>query len=296
MKDQILDYLNYIQYEKKLSIHTIDNYKLDLINYQKYLEKINIFDVKKITLNNIEEHLNILKKNGLDAKSIQRHITSIKEFHRFLLKNNIVFEDVTLNIQNIKKSKKIPSVLEYDEIMNILNIELTNVFKYRDKAMLELIYGSGLRISELINLTIYNIDFDNDSILIEGKGNKERIVPLNNYSKDALYDYLLIRNNLLKNDKTIDKLFLNNHGMPLTRHGFNFILKKILKEKNIDSYATPHTLRHSFATHMLNNGADLKTIQELLGHSDITTTRIYTHISNNKVKNDYIKYNTRKEE
>lgn len=297
MKNDINDYLSYIKLEKKLSKNTIENYRLDLIRYQKYFEKKHINDVKLIKLNDIEDYLSQLKEENLDAKSIARHITSIKEFHKFLMKNNKVFENVTLNIENIKQAKRLPSVLSYDEMEKILEINSESAFKYRDKAMLELMYGAGLRVSELVNLTLYSIDFSNDVILIEGKGKKERIVPLNPYSKKALIDYLEVRNSLLKRKNgNPDKLFLNNHGKGITRQGFNLILKKILEEKDITSKATPHTLRHSFATHLLEGGADLKSIQELLGHSDIVTTRIYTHVLNNKIKDDYIKYNAREEE
>lgn len=297
MKDNIEDYLNYIKLEKKLSRNTYDNYKLDLVRYNNYLESNNIYNPNNITINIINDYLNKLRKENLSPKSIIRHVTTIKEFHKYLLKMNIVLEDVSLNIQNIKGIKKLPTIIKYEEIEKILDIKLENPYKYRDKAMIELMYGSGLRVSELINLTIYSIDFTNDLIIIEGKGKKERIVPINKYSKKALLEYLEVRNGLLKTKNGLtDKLFLNNHGMGISRQGFNLILKNILEKNNLNSNITPHTLRHTFATDLLNNGADLRSIQELLGHSDITTTRIYTHVVNNKLKEDYIKYNTRKEE
>lgn len=297
MKDNIEDYLNYIKLEKKLSRNTYDNYKLDLVRYNNYLESNNIYNPNNITINIINDYLNKLRKENLSPKSIIRHITTIKEFHKYLLKMNIVLEDVSLNIQNIKGIKKLPTIIKYEEMEKILDIKLENPYKYRDKAMIELMYGSGLRVSELINLTIYSIDFTNDLIIIEGKGKKERIVPINKYAKKALLEYLEVRNGLLKTKNGLtDKLFLNNHGMGISRQGFNLILKNILEKNNLNSNITPHTLRHTFATDLLNNGADLRSIQELLGHSDITTTRIYTHVVNNKLKEDYIKYNTRKEE
>jgi len=163
--------------------------------------------------------------------------------------------------------------------------------------MLELMYGSGLRVSELVNLTLYSIDLYNNTILIEGKGSKERILPLGDVSKKYLELYLEHRNALIKRKNGIsDKLFLNNHGLPITRNGFNYLLNNILKEKGINKKITPHTLKHSFATHMLNNGADLRTIQELLGHSDIVTTRIYTHVSNEKIHEIYDEYTIRSDD
>ena len=297
MYDDVIDYLNYIKYEKKLSKNTIESYKFDLTNYYNYLTKIGIYSVKDISLSDINNYLKKINQEGLSAKSIARHITTIREFHKYLVKIKKVSEDVSLNIENIKQTKKIPVVINQDDMSKILDVNLENPFKYRDKAMLELMYGSGLRVSELVNLTVYSIDLENDSILIEGKGNKERIVPINRYAKKAILEYLEVRNSLIKPKNGIpDLLFLNNHGKGITRHGFNLILKNILKDNDINTNITPHTLRHTFATDLLNNGADLRSIQELLGHSDIVTTRIYTHALNNKIKNDYIKYNTRKEE
>jgi len=297
MKDNIDDYLTYIKLEKKLSDNTYDNYKLDLISYFNYLKSIGITDSSKITLNTINDYIKFLNQKGLSTKSITRHITTIKEFHKYLVKRKILEKDETVNLENIKGIKKLPVVINQDDMSKILDINLDNPYKYRDKAMLELMYGSGLRVSELVNLTIYSIDLENDTILIEGKGKKQRIVPINRYTKKAILDYLDVRNSLIKVKNGIpDKLFLNNHGKGITRQGFNLILSKILEENGIKVKATPHTLRHTFATDLLNNGADLRSIQELLGHSDIVTTRIYTHVANNKLKDDYIKYNTRKEE
>ena len=227
----IEDYLSYIKLEKKLSKNTILNYKLDLDNYQVYLNKNRITNPNNITLNDINTYLKYLKDNKLDARTIARHITVIKEFHKYLLRVKEVKEDITLNLENIKVAKKIPNILNDHDLNLVLDVKTDNAFKYRDKAMLELMYGSGLRISELINLTIYSIDFDNNCVLIEGKGNKERIVPISVYSREALLNYLEVRSSLLKKKKeATDKLFLNNHGEGITRHGFNYILQNILKE------------------------------------------------------------------
>ena len=296
MKEEINEFITYIKLEKKLSRNTIDNYLFDLKSYISYLNHNNIYKLENINEDIINKYLQELSKNGLNSRSIRRHITTIKEFHKYLVKYKKINKNVTINIESIKISKKLPTIISHDEMDEILDVKLDNSFHYRDKAMLELMYGSGLRVSELVNLTIYNIDFQNKLIIIEGKGNKERIVPMSNYSYEALNDYLNIRNTLTKNGKNEEKLFLNNHGEGITRHGFNYILKNILKEKNINKNITPHSLRHTFATDMLNNGADLRTIQELLGHTDLTTTRIYTHVMNNKLKEDYLKYNQRKED
>ena len=291
----IEDYLSYIKLEKKLSKNTILNYKLDLDNYQVYLKKNRITNPNNITLNDINTYLKYLKDNKLDARTIARHITVIKEFHKYLLRVKEVKEDITLNLENIKVAKKIPNILNDHDLNLVLDVKTDNAFKYRDKAMLELMYGSGLRISELINLTIYSIDFDNNCVLIEGKGNKERIVPISVYSREALLNYLEVRSSLLKKKKeATDKLFLNNHGEGITRHGFNYILQNILKEKDIQVKVTPHSLRHTFATTLLNNGADLRSIQLMLGHSNISTTQIYTNVSDEKLIENYELFHPRK--
>ena len=297
MKEDIKDYLTYIKLEKKLSKNTITDYEFDLNSYVKYLEKKGICKASNITINDIQKYLEFLSKDGLNPRSIKRHITTIKEWHKYLLRIKKVSSDVSLNIDSMKQDKKLPVVIPESDMNKILDIKLENAFKYRDKAMLELMYGSGLRVSELVNLTIYSIDLENDYVLIEGKGKKERIVPISKYAKKAIIDYLEIRNSLVKSkNKTLDKLFLNNHGKGISRQGFNYILKNILEDNNILIKATPHSLRHTFATDLLNGGADLKSIQELLGHSDIATTKIYTHVLNNKLKDDYMKYNLRKKD
>lgn len=293
----IEDYLSYVRNEKKLSENTYESYAEDLDSYGKYLVKNNLSDISQVTLKDINDYIKELGKNGLAPKSIARHITSLRELHKYLVKTEKIPINVMDNYMGMKQTKHLPTILKSDEIEKILDVNLDNVFKYRDKAMLELMYGAGLRVSELVNLTIYSIDLENDIILIEGKGNKERIVPLNPYAKEALLNYLEVRGTLIKTKNGVpDKLFLNNHGKGISRQGFNFILKNILEEKDIKTHATPHTLRHTFATDLLNNGADLKSIQALLGHEDISTTSIYTHVVDNKLKEDYIKYNVRKED
>ena len=297
IEDEIKDYLSYIGLEKKLSSNTIYNYKKDLESYLAFLKKKNITDLDSVNEKNIYEYLKELREKDLATKTVSRHLTTIRELHKYSIKMGHLSKDVTENIMSIKIEKYLPTVLKDSEVDEILDVDLTNTFKYRDKALLELMYGAGLRVSELVNLNVYSVDLENDIILVEGKGSKERIVPLNPYAKEAIINYLERRSSLLKTKNgNTDKLFLNNHGKGISRQGFNLILKKILEEKNIKTHATPHTLRHTFATDLLNNGADLKSIQELLGHSDISTTSIYTHIVNNKIKEDYEKYNLRKEE
>ena len=292
MNDNINDFLDYITLEKGLTNNTKENYSFDLECFKKYFLGKNIQNIDEMSLLNYLKYLKEEKK--LSSRSIERHLTTLRGFYKYLKKMNIIENDITKNIDNLKLEKHLPTTLEPDEVAKILDIKLNSPFNIRTKAMLEVMYSSGLRVSELVNLTINDIDLYNNTIIINGKGNKERIVPIGEIAKEYLINYLNCRNALLKRkngNPTI--LFLNNHGKPITRNGFNFLLNNILKEKGIDKKVTPHTLRHSFATHMLDNGADLRTIQELLGHSDIVTTRIYTHISKKQIQDNYNKYETR---
>ena len=284
MNDYINDFLDYLIVEKGLSDNTKDSYKFDLLDFSKYLDDNKLNDLSKLSEKDIINYLTYLKDDKkLKARSIERHITTLRMLYKYLIKNEVLENDITANIDNLKLGRHLPDVLTVEEVSELLDIKINTIYDIRTKAMLELMYSSGLRVSELVNLELTDIDMFNDTILINGKGSKERIVPMGEYSKKYLNDYLKIRNDLVKRKHgNPNKLFLNNHGMPITRNGFNFLLNNILKEKGIKKKVTPHTLRHSFATHMLDNGADLRSIQELLGHSDIVTTRIYTHVSKNK--------------
>ncbi len=292
MQNYIEDYLNYILLEKRLSNNTYSSYAFDLDCFKNYFNLQKIEDINESDIVNYIKYLKEKKK--LSARSIERHLTTLRGFFKYLVKMEIIKYDITKNIDNLKIGKHLPSTLTINEVEMLMNIKLNSPFNYRTKAMLEVMYGSGLRVSELVNLTLNDIDLYNNTILIHGKGSKERIVPLGEIAKEYLGLYLDVRNSLIKRKNgNPDKLFLNNHGKPITRNGFNFLLNKLLKEKGIEKEVTPHTLRHSFATHMLDNGADLRTIQELLGHSDIVTTRIYTHISKKQIQSNYDKYEIR---
>ena len=295
MNDYINDFIDYLVVEKGLSLNTQESYRFDLLDFSKYLEDNKINDFNSLSEKDLTNYLTYLKDNKkLKARSIERHLTTLRMLYKYLIKNEIIKTDITSNIDNLKLGRHLPNVLTVDEVNDLLDIKEETVFDIRTKAMLEIMYSSGLRVSELVNLELSDIDMYNDTILINGKGNKERIVPIGEYSKKYLKDYLDVRNSLIKRKNgNPDKLFLNNHGLPITRNGFNYLLNNILKEKGIDKKITPHTLRHSFATHMLDNGADLRSIQELLGHSDIVTTRIYTHVSNRQIHDNYKEYQTR---
>lgn len=292
IREAILDFINYCTFEKGLSKRTAESYTNDLEVYEEFLDKRGITDVRDIRDSDIKDFLKVRNDND-KTTTIAHNLTVIKNFHAYLLREHIVLKDVALLIERPKLRKSLPRTLSISDIDKLLDIELDSIFDYRNKAMLELMYGVGLRVSEIVNLSVNDIDLTNCVIRIMGKGSKERIVPLGEYSIYYLNLYLDRRREMLKDNKTCDKLFLNNHGMGMTRQGFFKNLKQLLLEKGLNPDVSPHTLRHSFATHLLNNGADLRSIQEMLGHSDIATTKIYTHVSDDKVINDYNKYHPR---
>lgn len=288
--DAIEDFLNYCIFEKGLSDHTRDSYKNDLEVYENFLKNRSIYDVSKIRSEDIKDFLKI--RNNEESSTVAHNLTVIKNFHAYLLKENIINKDISEFIDRPKLRKTLPKTLSVEDVDKLLDIKLDSAFDYRNKAMLELMYGCGLRVSELVNLTLNDIDMINCLIRILGKGDKEREIPIGEYSIYYLKEYLNVRDSLLKG-KTCNKLFLNNHGTSISRQGFFKMLKQLLKEKGLNTDVSPHTLRHSFATHLINRGADLRSIQEMLGHSDISTTKIYTKVSDEKVIEEYNEYHYR---
>ncbi len=284
----IQDYLYTIKYEYKLSDNTYNSYQYDLIHFMNYLDEK---DITKITEQDIMNYLKKLAKNS--PKTISRNITSIRNFFNYLVKTKILSVSPCEYIENPKIPKKLPNVLSIEEIDQLLNINLNNKFDYRNKAMLELLYATGMRITELINLRITDVNFHNNVVITLGKGKKERIIPVDDYALYWVKEYLNYRNDFFKKNHNSDYLFLNNVGTQMTRQGFTKNLNIILQKLSIKKQITPHMLRHSFATHLLENGADLRSIQLLLGHSDISTTTIYTHITKEKIKTDYKEFHPR---
>ena len=231
--------------------------------------------------------------NGLEVSTVNRHISSLKSFFNYLVDESIIKVSPMEEVSSLKKTKKLPKYLSISEVNKLLNIPLNSEFDYRNKAMLELMYATGLRVSELVSIEYSNIDFENSIIRINGKGKKERIIPLGEvasyYLKVYLNDY---RSKLLKKN-TYNQVFLNNHGKPITRQGFNYILENIRELTDIEKEITPHVLRHSFATHLLEGGADIRSIQEMLGHENISTTNIYTEVVNDVLRSNYEMYHNR---
>ena len=285
-KNYIEDFLDYLLIDKKYSQNTIEAYEYDLEKYYLFFNKRNL-NIKDIKKDDIKDYLKDLKDEKMSDKSISRNISSIRTFYKFLLVEKIITKNPIELIELPKVKKSLPTVLSKEEVNVLLDIQVNDSYSARNKAMLELMYATGLRVSELIQLKKQDINMDDALVKTMGKGSKERIIPIGDYALEALQIYLNGYRDQLVKKRVTDFVFLNNHGNQLTRQGFFKMIKKLAKEKNIKTNFSPHTLRHSFATHLLDCGADLRSIQELLGHSDISTTQIYTHISNELLRENY---------
>ena len=281
------DYLLFLKTEKKLGDNTINSYMLDLEDFFKTFNG----SIESCTKKDILAYISTI--NGLEVSTVNRHISSLKSFFNYLVDESIIKVSPMEEVSSLKKAKKLPKYLSISEVNKLLNIPLNSEFDYRNKAMLELMYATGLRVSELVSIEYSNIDFENSIIRINGKGKKGRIIPLGEiasyYLKVYLSDY---RSKLLKRN-TYNQVFLNNHGKPITRQGFNYILENIRELTGIEKEITPHVLRHSFATHLLEGGADIRSIQEMLGHENISTTNIYTEVVNDVLRSNYEMYHNR---
>jgi integrase/recombinase XerD len=285
-KEFVSDFNNYLLIDKNYSSNTVESYMRDIRYFLEYTNK-NIIDITKKDIDNYILHL-LPSKND---SSINRSIASIKSFFKFLSLYK-GFVNVSEDVESLKRKKKLPNYLSIEEVDKLLDIEIKDAFDYRNKTMLEVLYATGLRASELINLDIINVDLKNMAIKVYGKGSKERIVPLSKIAVNYLDMYISKYRQLLfvKNQKPTDSLFLNNHGQRMTRQGLYKIIGQVALKQNIDKEITPHVLRHSFATHMIECGADIRSVQELLGHENVVTTEIYTHLANNFIKDNYNEY------
>lgn len=284
MKDKE-NYLEYLKYNKNYSDKTIINYEIDLDDFFKYLNQEGL-DYKSVEYEDLMGLFNHFDKLKLSGKTIRRHISSLKGFYKYLCSKNIVLNNPFNYVNLPKKEVKLPRYLSYEELLEIFhNLEIKNNYDLRDRLILELMYATGVRVSELVNIKVSDITISNQSIRVFGKGSKERIVYFNNVCKHVLEDYLKIHKEI--NKKNSEYLILNQKGDKLTTGGISYILNKIIKKISFNKHITPHMLRHSFATHLLNNGCDLLTVQELLGHASISTTGIYTHVTLDHIKDVY---------
>ena len=294
MHNLIDEYLNFLAVEKGVSLNTLEAYSRDLVKYVEFTQDRGIKTIKDITSDDVITYLGNLRKGGLTANSVNRGLAALRGFYKYLLRENIVVESPVANIELAKVWMRLPDTLSRSEMDILLEQpDMKTFLGIRDKAMLELMYATGIRVSELISLTINSINWQVGYLITIGKGQKERIVPIGKTALDCLHQYVNdIRQRLLK-ENTTNVLFLNRYGRGLTRQGFWKIVRKYVNKAGLKKKVHPHTFRHSFATHLLEGGADLRSVQVMLGHADISTTQIYTHITGERLKNIHKKYHPR---
>lgn len=293
MQKEIDGFISYLHNVKKTSNNTELSYKRDLNKVQHYMEELGILSIHNLTALNLTSYILFLEKNQFAAATISRNIASIKALFHYLLKEGLLKEDVSLALKSPKIEKKIPDILSTSEVIRLLEQPNGNNPKeIRDKAMLELLYATGIRVTELITLKVTEVNISMGFIICKD-ANKERVIPIGMASKKALIEYLEKSRNIMLEDINNDILFVNCSGQPMSRQGFWKIIKYYSKKAEINSEITPHTLRHSFAAHLVENGADLRSVQEMLGHSDISTTQIYANMNHKRIREVYAKAHPR---
>ena len=283
MDDLIKEYLDYLEFERKYSLYTVDNYDKDITAFKEFLISKKISHFNKVDFKIVRDYMVNLYNKKYNNKTICRHISSLRNFYKFLLSNNYVSNNPFELVSNPKLEKKLPNFLYYNDLEKILEVpNEEEKLGIRDELIIELLYATGVRVSELVNIKVSDIDFKEKQIRIFGKGKKERIVLFGDKSLELLNKYLA------EKESDSKYLILNNRGAKITERGIRLILDKNVKKSGIKSHVTPHTMRHTFATHMLNEGANLLTVQELLGHENLATTQVYTHVSNERLRNVYL--------
>jgi len=287
-------YLNYLVFEKGLSKKTIESYSSDLSRYLEFLRQKGINNIMDADTPLLLKHLIALRESGLGSKSCARHLITLRGFYRFLSQEKVLKFDPAKLIDLPKSGLKLPDVLSVSEVNLLLSIPDTKTpLGKRNAAMLELLYAAGLRVSELVNLKFLEVNLEACFVRVLGKGSKERIVPFGTHAKNKIDDYIINARPLLLKDRISSYLFVARAGQPMTRQGFWKLLKQYTKQAGITKKITPHSLRHSFASHLLEGGADLRTVQVMLGHVDISSTQIYTHVARDYLRQIHEKYHPR---
>ncbi|PIC78363.1 MULTISPECIES: site-specific tyrosine recombinase XerD [Sporosarcina] len=286
------DYVHFLTVERQLAQNTVKSYQRDLTAYLRFIESLNLETVNSIERAMVLQYLQKLKDSGKSSRTLSRHISSIRSFHQFLVREQVTTHDCTIHIELPKIEQQLPDVLSIPEIERLIHAVDGNTSQgMRDIALLELLYGTGMRVSELIAIDLADLHLTMGFVRVFGKGSKERIVPLGRSAIDACTVYL--NEGRPKFIRDTEALFLNMHGRRLTRQGCWKILKEAGVKAEIPKVISPHLLRHSFATHLIENGADLRAVQEMLGHADISTTQLYTHVSKKRLKDVYSQFHPR---
>lgn len=283
------DFLEYLKIERQYSEKTVENYQKDILDFFKFLEDTGTSNIEKVTVRDVRIYTSELYDRGYKRTTMQRHMSSLRSFYRFLLQQQVVAENPFEYVVMKRKEKRLPTFFYEKEMDALFEASLGDQpLDLRNTALLELLYATGMRVSECTNLKWSDIDLNQRFIKVIGKGSKERYVPFNHHAKQSLIDYL---NNgrpfLVKNSQTHDFVFVNSKGDPLTSRGVRYILNKIIEKSSLNTSIHPHELRHTFATHLLSQGADMRTVQELLGHVDLSSTQIYAHVTKEKLQETY---------
>lgn len=293
MEREITAFIAYLHNVKQTSKNTELSYKRDLSKMYHYMLEQGIDSVKKITTTNLNSYVLFLEKNSFAAATVSRYIASIKAFFHYLVKEGITSEDVSESLKAPKIEKKIPEILSMEQVVNLLEQPKGDMPKeLRDKAMLELLYATGIRVTELITLKVEDVNLQMGFIVCKD-AHKERVIPFGPEAKKALLSYMNRSREAMVQDDSQDMLFVNCSGKPMSRQGFWKLIKFYAKKAGIDADITPHTIRHSFAAHLVENGADLRSVQEMLGHSDISTTQVYANMNHNRIREVYAKAHPR---
>jgi len=293
MQKQMESFIEYLHNVKKTSENTALSYQRDLKKFRLFLEEKGITDSKDITEKNLKEYMSVMEEENFKPATVSRNVASIKAWFNYLLQENVISKDITGVMKSPKIEKKVPEIMTMDEIVSLLNQpKESNAKEIRDKAMLELLYATGIRVTELITLKVTDVNLQMNFIMCKD-GVKERMIPFGTQARSALMKYIEKSRQQLLQEQDSDILFLNCSGQAMSRQGFWKLIKYYAKKAKIKADITPHTLRHSFAAHLVENGADLRSVQEMLGHSDISTTQIYANLNHNHLREVYLKAHPR---
>lgn len=287
--DNVKSFLNYLKVYKNYSELTIKNYYNDLTEFSLYIKK----DLTRVKKEDIKSYLKYLFDKDNSNRTVSRKISTLKSFYKYLKENDVIKSSPALSIKYPKADKKLPNFVHYNELESMINATKKDTFYERDDSIIELMYATGVRVSELVNIKLDDIDFETNSIRIFGKGSYMRTVYFGEYARDAIFKYMNGLRIKLLNGKESEYLFLNKNGNNITTRGIQKIIDKIVSETEVKTKVSPHTLRHTFATHLLDNGCDLRSVQELLGHKNINTTEVYTHVTSERLKDVYFKSHPR---
>ena len=289
MQETFTKYINYLEAEKNASRYTVRNYRNDLLGFFHFLKTAKVVSLKEVNRHILRDYMSYLIEQGIVKRSIARKLSAIRSFYRYLIREGTISASPIAATTSPKLDKRLPSFLTPDEIKKLLEApDLSKPQGQRDRALLELLYASGLRVSELVSLSLANVNLDTREVLVHGKGSKERVVLMGKPAADALSSYIKQGRPELMGKKTGNALFINRYGGRITARSVQKMLGEDTAKAGIDRRVHPHMLRHTFATHMLDGGADLRVVQELLGHADLSSTQIYTHVTKSRARKVYM--------